>query len=100
MEKYEHITKMENIMVQQEETLKDMNQLLDEIDAHREEYRSLIAYYYSEQRSQDCEDDSNHLIPEDMNRGVLSEDGIFDLVGDYRDTAFRMLEIAVQMLKE
>ncbi len=100
MEKYEHITKMENIMVQQGEMLKEMNQILDAIEAHREKYRELLTYYYSEQRSQDLDDDANHLIPETMSRGVLSEDGIFDLIGDYRDTAFRMLESAVQMIKE
>lgn len=100
MEKYEHITKMENIMVEQNKILKEMNQLFDAFDAQHEEYRKLLAYYYSEQRAQDLTDDSNHLIPESMHRGVLSEDEIFDLIGDYRDTAIRMLEIAVKMLKD
>ena len=100
MDKYAHITKMENIMVQQNETLKELNQLLDTIDAQREAYRNLLAYYYSEQRSKDLVDDENHLIPENIRRGVLSEDEIFDFIGDYRDTAIRMLEIGVKMLKE
>lgn len=100
MEKYAHITEMENIMVQQNQKLKDMNQLLDSLDAQRESYKALLDYYYSDQRAQDLEDDSNHLIPESLHRGVLSEDEIFDLIGDYRDTAIRMLEIAVRMLKE
>lgn len=100
MEKYAHITKMENIMVQHNETLKELNQLLDSLDAQREDYKKLMDYYYSEQRSQDLNDDSNHLIPENLHRGVLSEDEIYDLIGEYRDTAIRMLEIAVQMIKE
>ena len=100
MEKYAHITKMEDIMVQQSKMLKGMNQLSDKIEAHRNEYRELIAYYYSTQREQDLEDDSNHLIPETLHRGVLSEDEIFNLMEGYRETAIRMLEIAVQMLKE
>lgn len=100
MEKYAHITKMENIMVQQSQMLKDMNLLLEKIAEHRNEYKELITYYYSKQRAQDLEDDSNHLIPETLHRGVLSEDEIFDLMGDYRETAIRMLEIAAQMLKE
>lgn len=100
MEKYAHITKMENIMAQQNKQLKELNQILDALDAHREKYKALLTYYYSEQRSQDLNDDSNHLIPETMHRGVLSEDEIFDLMGEYRDTAIRMLEIAVRMLKE
>lgn len=100
MEKYAHITKMENIMVQQNQQLKEMNQLLDTFDAQHEEYRELLTYYYSEQRRQDLDDDSNHLIPESIHRGVLSEDEIYELIGEYRDTAIRMLEIAVRMIKE
>lgn len=100
MEKYAHITEMENIMVQQNEILENLNHLLDTLEGNCDAYKKLIEYYYSEQRSQDLEDDSNHLIPETMCRGVLSEDGIFDLVGDYRDTAIRMMEIAVRMIKE
>lgn len=97
MEKYAHITKMESIMVQQNETLKELNRLLDSLDTQA--YAQLMEYYYSPQRTQDLEDDSNHLIPEDLHRGVLSEDELFDLMGDYRDTAIRMLELAVKMIK-
>ncbi len=100
MKNFDHITQMEHIMVSQEELLQKLNTLLDELEASRQAYKALIDYYYSPQRSQDLEDDSNHLIPESMHRGVLSEDEIFDLVGDNRDTAIRMLEIGTQMLKE
>ena len=100
MKKYDHITQMENIMASQEELLQKLNTLLDELEANRQAYKALIDYYYSHQRSQDLEDDANHLIPESMSRGVLSEDEIFDLIGDDRDIAIRMLEIGTKMLKE
>ncbi len=100
MDKYAHITEMENIMVEHNENLKQMNRILDSLDTQREEYRKLLTYYYSEQRDWDLDDDMKHLIPENVNRGVLSEDGIYDLMGEYRDTAIRMLEIAVRMIKE
>ncbi len=32
MEKYTHITQIENIMVQHDQTLKEMNRLLDTLD--------------------------------------------------------------------
>lgn len=99
MEQYGHIVEMETIRVQQEERLKEMNTLMDQITAGCGEYQALIEYYYSEQRNRDLEDDAKGLIPEDLERGVLSEDGLYDLIGDYRDTAIRMLEVAVQMLK-
>ncbi len=100
MEKYEHITKMETIMVDHEEMLKALNQHLDALEARQEDYAALLEYYYSDQRNQDLEDEENHRIPQTLARGVLSEDGIFDLVGDYRDTAIRMMEVALKMLKK
>lgn len=100
MEKYEHITKMETIMVQQYKLLKELNQILSTIELNNDKYKKLINYYYSEQRIQDLDADANHLIPETMHRGVLSEDEIDDLIYDRRNTAIRMIEIAVQMIKE
>ena len=35
-----------------------------------------------------------------MKRGVLSEDEIYELMGDYRDTAIHMMEVALRMIKE
>ncbi len=99
MERYEHITKMENIMVQHEQMVQELDRLLRELQAHQPEYRELIEYYCGPQRTQDLEDDAQHRIPEELCRGVLSEDEIFDLIGDYRDAAIQMLETAVQMLK-
>lgn len=100
MEKYQHITKMEEIMIEQRKILKELNQSLNALQARREEYKELINYYYSDQRAQDLEDDIRQLIPSTLHRGVLSEDELYDLMGDHRDTAIRMLEIAVQMIKD
>lgn len=99
MEKYAHITKMENIMVYHENTLNELERTLAALDTHCEDYQALMQYYYSEQRNQDLLDDENGLIPDTLSRGVLSEDELFDLVGSYRDAALHMLELAVKMLK-
>lgn len=99
MQTYEHITKMENILNTHTAQLQALNTLLDFVQQHRAEYNELIEYYYSDQRNQDLQDDDNHLIPQDLARGVLSEDAIFDLMGDYRDTALRLLETATDILK-
>ena len=96
---YEHITEMENIMVRQEGTLKKLEAVLSELDAQQEDYEKLLAYYYSDRRNQDLEDEENHRIPEDLHRGVLSEDEIYNLMLDSRDAALHMLETAVKILK-
>ncbi len=99
MEKYEHITKMEHILNTHTEKLQTLNEILDFIEAHQADYQSLIQYYYSEQRNCDLADDENGLIPKTLNRGVLSEDAIYDLMTDYYQTGLRMLEVAHSALK-
>ncbi len=99
MDKYEHITKMENIKNEHVQLMEELNELLDKIEACQQDYQSLIAYYYSEQRNQDLEDDKNDLIPKTLSRGVLSEDEIFDLIGDYYDASIRMMEFGLNVIK-
>lgn len=100
MEKYEYMSKMENILNQYTQTLKEMEELLGSLDEHRQDYKDLLDYYYSDQRRQDLLDDEQGLIPNDLPRGVLSEDGIYDFLGDYRDTALHMIETALHMIRE
>ena len=100
MKKYEHITKNENILNEQIEKLGELENLLKYFEEYFNEYESLLNYYYSDERSQDLQDDEQHLIPDDLPRGVLSEDGIYNFIIDYRETAIHMLEVATKMLKE
>lgn len=100
MEKsYEHITRMENIMVQQEAVVRKLEAILEELDAGQKDYEALWDYYYSDQRNQDLEDEENHRIPEDLHRGVLSEDEVYNLFLEYRDAALHMMETALRILK-
>lgn len=100
MEQYEHITKMENIMTWHEAAVQKINDLMDELEAHHEDYQALIAYYYSEQRKQDLQDEEADRIPKTMKRGVLSEDEIYDLMYEYHTAAIRMMEHAVRVIKD
>ena len=99
MKTYEHITAMENIMVEQEELLRKLKAVLNDLEQHQEDCRALAAYYCSDQREQDLQDDEQHLIPEDLRRGVLSEDGIYNFLGEYYQTGIRMMELALKMIK-
>jgi len=44
----------------------------------------LEAYYNSPQWRKDFEADEAGKLPKDLKRGVLSEDGIYDLLSDYQ----------------
>lgn len=99
MRSFEQITQMEKIKNEQLQLLQQMNALLDTMEAKQEEYHALIEYYYSDQRRQDLEDDENGRFPSDLRRGVLSEDEIYDLMGDHHDTGIRMMETGLSMIK-
>ena len=68
---------------------------LDRMDEVREHMIRLFSYYGSEAWYEDREGD----LPKDVPAGVLSEDLVYDLITDIRDEAFRMLELATDILK-
>lgn len=96
---YSHIVKMENIMVRQEQTIRKLESVLEELDCQQADYEALNAYYFSNARERDLEDEEKHLIPEDLARGVLSEDEVWNLFRDSHDAALHMAETALKILK-
>lgn len=99
MKNYNHIVEMEKILTSYRKQLNELEYSLESLEQSLEAYKKLISYYYSEQRDLDLEDDRNHLIPDDLNRGVLSEDEIYDLMGEHHELAIKMMEVALAMLK-
>ena len=51
----------------------------------------LSAYYGSPDWKQDFDDDRAGKLPADLKRGVLSEDGVYDVLTDHRDILREML---------
>ena len=79
----ERIERYERIMDEAEQMLRyrsydDAKELRDRID-------ELKAYYGSDEWKQDFADDEAGKLPMDMKRGVLSEDGIYDLLERYTE---------------
>lgn len=70
------ITRYEKLM-REAETLLDAG---DRSAALREKCAALEAYYTSETWKRDFADDEAGLLPKDLPRGVLSEDGIYNLL--------------------
>ena len=55
---------------------------LENYEAVQEDIAELERYYGSEEWKQDYADDEAGLLPADLKRGVLSEDGIWNLLSD------------------
>ena len=47
--------------------------------------KDLEEYYLSYEWKKDFEADEEGLLPKDLKRGVLSEDGIYDLLEEYKE---------------
>ena len=99
MSEYQHIQKMEEIMVEHETMLKKLEEALQAFENTQHDYKELLDYYYSEQRFLDLQADENHLLPAELQRGVLSEDGIYNLSMDTQNMAIHMMEVALKFLK-
>ena len=65
--------------------IENMERIYDELRTRRgadweEKLRILVEYYEGGQWLQDYEADEQGLIPKDLKRGVLSEDGLYNLL--------------------
>ena len=64
-------------------TIKDRS--ADSLKAIKEDVAELSKYHGSELWKQDLAADETGNLPPDLKRGVLSEDGIWNLLSDYRE---------------
>lgn len=96
-EAFAHITEMENILNIYEEKLKALLGLVEFFQQNRADYEKLITYYTSEQRRQDVAMDEQQLIPEDLPRGVLGEDYLWNMMIDYQEMGEELIALGQLM---
>ncbi len=82
MEQTERISKMELRMERAAKAVMELSAALENYEAVQEDITALEQYYGSEAWKQDYADDEAGLLPIDLRRGVLSEDGIWNLLSD------------------
>ena len=82
MEQIDRITYMEQILDEATEAVSSLSEALEKYSAVQDKLQELIAYYSSEQWRQDFDDDSAGKIPNNLKRGVLSEDAVYNLLTD------------------
>ena len=84
MTRIERITNMESLFDKSEEVVKRLEAALKDFAKLEHDITKLEAYYNSPQWRKDFEADEAGKLPQDLKRGVLSEDGIYDLLSDYQ----------------
>jgi len=90
----DRIKYMEQILNEAADAVKVMEAALDQYEAVQERMGELIRYYESPQWMADFEADNAGLIPKDLKRGVLSEDGVYNLLEELQELRERLKQNA------
>ena len=81
---------MEELFDRASEAIAELSAALDKYLAVQEAIATLSAYYGSDEWKQDFADDEAGLLPAGLKRGVLSEDGIWNLLAEVRELDNRL----------
>ncbi len=92
-EQIERIKEMEQYLDKALEAVSAMEEALGKYSEALPHIRELVSYYSGPLWRKDFDDDSEGNIPKDLKRGVLSEDGVYNMLCDNRQILDEMSEI-------
>ena len=100
MEQLERIQKMEKHLNKYSQVLARAQEALAELERCQSDYIQLRDYYIGQEFFDDIEFSNGPDFPENIACGVLSEDAVYDLMGEHFETALQLLDLSSAMLKE
>ena len=100
MNRIERIRAMEALLDETADAVENLANALEDYAAAQAKIQKLGKYYGSENWYADLDADQAGRLPEDLKRGVLSEDLIYDVLTGNRDNALRMLELGTEIMKK
>lgn len=89
MKQIERIKQMEERFERASNAIKRLSAALDKYEKAQEDIAALSNYYGSKDWKQDFNDDEAGRLPADLKRGVLSEDGIWNLLEENKELTER-----------
>ena len=95
-EQIARIRKMDRRLNQALAAVKRLELALEKYEAAQDDIAALGEYYGSDLWKQDLADDEAGRLSNDLKRGVLSEDGIWNLLTDCKELKERMRELGVR----
>ena len=93
MTQIERIQHMEQYLDAANAAITGLNTALDLYIAAQDQIHALTGYYDGGAWREDYEADEVGKLPDDLKRGVLSQDVLYDLLSDNRELLIRMAEI-------
>ena len=98
MEQIERIRHMAQLFDLASESITELSMTLDKYEKMQYAIAALSNYYSNDEWKQDFADDEAGLLPENLKRGVLSEDGIWNLLSDWRELEERLRSLRENQL--
>ena len=99
MEQIERIQYFESLLDRVSPVLANLEEALDAFDGIQEDVQELSGYYESDEWREDFEADEAGRLPLELKRGVLSEDGIYDVLSNHYALTVRLLDTVSTILK-
>jgi hypothetical protein len=99
MDQIERIQHFETLLDRVAPVLDNLEEALDAFDGIQEDVQELSSYYESDEWRDDFEADEAGKLPADLKRGVLSEDGIYDVLSSHYSLTVRLLDTVSAILK-
>lgn len=99
MNQVDRIKEMESHLDVYTQAVEDARKAMELLKEYQERYVKLRNYYGSEVYHEDVDASNQGKLPEDLPCGVLGEDYVYDLMGDHRELALEMIELAGTMLR-
>ncbi len=99
MDQIERIQHFETLLDRLAPVLDNLEEALDDLDGIQEDVQELSSYYESDEWRDDFEADEAGKLPADLKRGVLSEDGIYDVLSSHYSLTVRLLDTVSAILK-
>ena len=90
------IKAMERSLDRTSQAVMKLSTALDNYAEAQADIRQLEEYYGSDEWRQDFADDEQGRLPKDLKRGVLSEDGIWNVLADNHELKTRLRSIFSQ----
>ena len=98
MTREERIAYYEKILDRTADAIRNLDAALDEYEAIYPLLQELERYYTGPEWKADYDADAAGTLPQDLKRGVLSEDGIDDVLSDFRDLEERLAALKEKKL--
>lgn len=97
MDQINRISLMEDYLNNGIDAVANLKAAFDTYEEVLIQINTLVQYYGSATWFKDFEDDRANKLPKDLNRGVLSEDGIFNFMTENRELLERIKTFTIKV---